>query len=174
MEKLINSLKVKEEKKMNEIDGTPWFNFQYKVSNDSIDNGYMYNAVKRGKVNANPVHMKMTLDQYLEVEGRLRNSSEFLELEVHKLESPQYDAESVKRMNDFAAAFGGRKTSAIPDATTDMGFGEMYLKIYACINQGGIVAIRNSTGNKYVNELGLYSFTEHGFEKTVEDLGLSI
>ncbi|MFA4952811.1 MAG: hypothetical protein WC584_01160 [Candidatus Pacearchaeota archaeon] len=174
MKEQINSLNVKWEKKMNEIDGNPWFNFKYKVTTGSRDNHNVYDAVTHGEIVPHPVGIKMTLDQFFEAEKRIRRSSRFLELEVHKLGSPQYDAESVRRVNDFAAVVGGRKTRVIPDATTDMGFGEMYLKIYACRDQSGNVTIKNSTGNKYANEISLYGFTEGGFKRTVDELGLPI
>ena len=77
-------------------------------------------------------------------------------------------------MNDFAVVLGGIKTSAAPDATSDMGFGEMYLRIYSCRDQGGIVTVKNSTGNEYANEIGLYGFSEARFKETVDELGLLI
>jgi len=159
---------------MNETDGNPWFNFQYKVADNSRSNPTLLDDIKRGDVIPHPVGMKMTLDQYIEAEGKLRKSSRFLELETHKLESPQYDVESVKRINDIVAVFGGSKPRTLPDATTDMGFGERHLTIYACRDQSGIVTVKGSTGNRYDNEIGLYGFTESGFKKTVNGLGLPI
>jgi len=157
---------------MNNLNGNPWFNFQYNVTHNPRDNRNMHEAVTRGNVIPHPVGMEMTLDQFLKAEGELRTSSRFLELEVHKLESPQYDPESVRKVNDFRRVYGGKKTKAMPDATTDMGFGEMYLRIYTCRDQKGIVSVISSTGNEYANEISLYGFTEGGFKKTINELGL--
>ena len=174
MEKQNDSLKVKKGKKMDGIDESHWFNFSYKVRTELGDNRGTYDAIMRGVAVPHPVSMKMTLEQYLEAEEKLRTSCKFLELEAHKLESPQYSIESVKRANYFAAAFGGIKTSTIPDATTDMGFGEMYLKVYVCKDKIGTITLKSSTENKYANEISLYGFTEEGFKKVVGGLCLPI
>ena len=172
MKEQIDSLPVKGEREMNETNVNPWFNFQYKVICDPRDNSGVCEAIIKGKVIPHPVGMDMTLDQFLNAEGNLRASSRFLELEVHRLDSPKYSAESVRKVNDFAAVFGGIKTKATPDVTTDMGFGEMYLRIYVHRDQRGTVTVRNSTSNKYANEIGLYGFSERGFKEAVDELGL--
>lgn len=118
--------------------------------------------------------MNMTIDQFYEAEKKLRTLDTFLELDSHKLESPQYSSESVKYINNFASAFGGRLTQSLPDLTTDMGFGDMYFNIYCCRNQSGIVTVKSSTGNIFANEIGLYRFTESEFKETINDISLSI
>ena len=160
-----------------EIERKLWFNFEYKVILESESRD---NYIPSGAIIPHPISLKMTLDQFLQAQEKLRKadyivgSNGFLELEVHKLESPQYDPESVRRVNDFAGVFGGRQTMILPDATTDMGFGEMYLRIYTCRDQIGIVTVCSSTGNKFANTISLYGFTESGFKETVDKLGLPI
>ena len=158
-----------------EIERKPWFNVKYQVLFESRDN-----YVPSGNIIPHPISMKMTLDQFLQAQEKLRKadyivgSNGFLELGVYKLESPQYDPESVRRVNAFAGVFGGRETRMIPDATTDMGFGEMYLRIYTCRDQTGIVTVHSSTGNEFANTISLYEFTESEFKETVDKLGLPI
>ncbi len=166
-----NLVQVNEGSKM---DPNLWFNILYKVKVNSRDNHDIFNTIPHGKVVPYPVNMEMTLDQFLEAEEKLRTSNKFLELEAHKLESPQYDAESVRRINDFALVFGGSKTKTMPQATTDMGFGEIHFTIYTHKNQNGIITVKNSTRNKYANQIGLYCFTESGFKRTIEELSLPI
>ena len=160
-----------------EIERKLWFNFKYEVLLESESRD---NYVPSGDIIPHPISMKMTLDQFLKAEKKMRKSDSivgsygFLELEVHKLESPQYDPESVRRINNFATVFVGRETKMIPDATTDMSFGEMYLRIYTCKDQLGIVTVHSSTGNEFANTISLYGFTENRFKETVNKLGLPI
>lgn len=155
------------------INENQWFNFLYKVVQYPKDNSRVCEDITKGKIIPHPVGLDMTLNQLLKAEETLSNTSRFLKLEEHILESPQYNAESVKEVNDFAAVFGGIETKSMPDATTDMGFGEMRLKIYAHRNQRGTITVRSSTGNEYANEIGLYGFSQKGFKETVDELGLS-
>lgn len=158
---------------MNNTDEKPWLNFEYKVNFSERTHVDLVALVHGGAV-PHPVSIGMTLDQFLKAEETLGTSTNFLELETYKLESPQYSAESVRRVNDFRAVFGGEKTKALPEATSDMGFGEMLLRIYCCRDQKGIVTLTNSTGNIYANQIGFYGFTEIEFKKTVHELGLPI
>ena len=158
-----------------EIERKLWFNFKYEVLLESRDN-----YIPSGDIIPHPISMKMTFDQFLQAQRKLRKadyligSNGFLELGVYKLESPQYDPESVRRINNFATVFVSRETKMIPDATTDMSFGEMYLRIYTCKDQLGIVTVHSSTGNEFANTISLYGFTENRFKETVNKLGLPI
>jgi hypothetical protein len=151
----------------------PWFNFLYKVAYHAYELGQNY--VPSGEIIPNPVRMFMTLDEFLKTGRKLRrSSSQFLELACEKIESPQNNPESVEYINNLRAAFGGQLTRALPDVTTDMGFGEMYLRIYVCRDKIGTITVKSSTGNEFANAIGLYGFTESGFKETVNKLGLQL
>ncbi len=150
------------------------FNLLYKVKDNPRRDGYTPYHGSYTEAYPHFVGMEMSLDQYIEAEEKLRKSPVFLELAAHKLESPQYDPESVQRINNFAHVFGGPLTRMLPDATTNMGFGQMYLRIYVRRDQTGIVTVLSSTGNEYANEICFYLFKESVFKETIKELGLTV
>lgn len=151
-----------------QLSGT-WFNFQYRVSTNEWE--LEHNWVPMGEPILHPVRMYMSLKQFQKARGRMHR--EGLKVEWYKLESPRYSQESVDRINNFARVFGGPQTRALPDATTDRGFGDMTFDLYVYERALGIISVLSSTGrNISANEIGMYGFTEEGFRNITCSLRL--
>lgn len=154
------------------VEGKPWFNFIYKVSDN--DSKLRDNYIPSGLIIPHPINYNMSFRQFETASQKLKNSLDFLEVENYKLESPTYDKDSVNRINTFRGIYGGSLTNSLPDAIEDMGFGEIYLRIYVCRNINGIINVKSSSKNIFANEISLYGFTKNNILKTINELGLPI